>query len=251
MTNLKKVFELYGKYYNIIYQKKNYQKEVVFIDELLKKYNSNAKNILEFGSGTGGHAKFFVKNGYSVHGIERSKSMLANCKKIKGFTFQRGNICKIKLKKKYDIVLSLFHVLSYQINTHNINNFFKNAKYHLKPNGLFGFDFWYNKAITSQKPKIRLLQLKKKNFELIRLAEPSKNYFKNIINVDYTIILKNLRNNLVTVVKENHQMRYFSLPDLNFYFKKFKFRCLHISELISNKKPSKNTWGVFCLLKKY
>ena len=86
---------------------------------------ANNKNILEFGSGTGGHAKFFVNKGYIVHGIEKSKSMIANCKKIKGFTFQYGDACKIKLKKKYDIILSLFHVLSYQIHESNINNFFK------------------------------------------------------------------------------------------------------------------------------
>jgi SAM-dependent methyltransferase len=250
MTNSKKVFEVYGKYYNIIYQKKNYRREVMFINKLLEKYNYNNKNILEFGSGTGGHAKFFVKTGYKIHGIERSKSMLANCKKIKDFTFRHGDACKIKLKKKYDIILSLFHVLSYQIEKNNINNFFKNARYHLKPNGLFGFDFWYTKAISAQKPEIRLLELKKKNFKLIRLAEPSQGFLKKKINVNYTVILKNLKNNFVSVIRENHQMRHFSLPELNIYFKRFKFKCMHVSELVTNKKPSKNTWGVFCLLRK-
>jgi SAM-dependent methyltransferase len=128
MKALKEVFKLYGRYYDIIYKKKNYQKETIFIDRLLKKFNKNNKNILEFGSGTGGHAKFFINKGYAVHGIEKSKSMLVNCKKIKGFTFQYGDACKIKLKKKYDIILSLFHVFSYQINKDNINNFFKNAR---------------------------------------------------------------------------------------------------------------------------
>jgi SAM-dependent methyltransferase len=251
MINSKKVFEIYGQYYNIIYQNKNYSREVIFINKLLKKFNYKNKNILEFGSGTGGHAKFFVKKNYKIHGIERSKSMLANCKKIKGFTFQRGDICKIKLKKKYDIVLSLFHVLSYQIKKNNINNFFKNARYHLKPNGLFGFDFWYTKAINAQKPEIRLLEKKKKNFKLFRLAEPSQNSLKKIINVNYTVILKNLKNSFVNIIKENHQMRHFSMSDLNIYFKKFNFKCVHVSELVSNRKPSKNTWGVFCLLRKY
>jgi SAM-dependent methyltransferase len=251
MTALKKVFELYGKYYNIIYQKKNYQKETYFIDKLLEKFNQNNKNILEFGSGTGGHAKFLVKRGYTVHGIEKSKSMIANCKKIKGFTFQNGDVCKIQLRKKYDIILSLFHVLSYQVNKKKINNFFKNARYHLEPGGLLGFDFWYTNAVKAQKPQTRLIEFKKKNFRLLRLAEPSKNYLKNIINVKYTVILHNQKKKLVNIIKENHKMRHFSLSDLNVYFKRFRFKCLHVSELISNKKPSKNTWGVFCLLKKY
>jgi cyclopropane fatty-acyl-phospholipid synthase-like methyltransferase len=251
MQQSKKVFDVYGKYYNLIYQNKNYKNEVNYIHKLIRKFNDNNKNILEFGSGTGGHAKFFVDKGYTVHGIEKSKSMIVNCKKIKGFTFQNGDVCKIKLKRKYDIVLSLFHVLSYQTREININNFFKNARYHLNLNGLFGFDFWYTNAVNAQKPHIRLIELKKKNFKLIRLAEPSKDRYKNTISVNYTVVLKNLKNTLVNVIKENHKMRHFSLSDLSRLCKKYKFKCLHVRELISNNKPSKNTWGVFCLLKKY
>jgi cyclopropane fatty-acyl-phospholipid synthase-like methyltransferase len=251
MQKFKKVFEAYSKYYNLIYQNKSYKTEVNYIHKLISKFNYNNKNILEFGSGTGGHAKFFVDKGYTVHGIEKSKSMIANCKKRKGFTFQNGDVCKIRLKKKYDIVLSLFHVLSYQVSETNVNNFFKNARYHLKLNGLFGFDFWYTNAVNTQKPQTRLLELKKKDFKLIRLAEPSKDYSKDIISVNYTVILKNLKNNLVNVIKENHKMRHFSLTDLSRLCNKYRFKFLHVRELISNNKPSKNTWGVFCLLRKY
>ena len=251
MRETQKVFDLYATYYNLIYKKKKYKKEVDYIHRLINNFNSNNKNILEFGSGTGGHANFFVNKGYTVHGVERSKSMIANCKRSKNFTFQNGDVCKIKLRKKFDIVLSLFHVLSYQISKTNINNFFRNARYHLKSNGLFMFDFWYTKSVNAQKPKVKLIDIKKKNFRLIRLAEPSKNYLKNTINVNYTIIFQNLKKNLINVVKESHKMRHFSLSDLRVLFKKHKFKCLHVGELISNNKPSKNTWGIFCLLKKY
>ena len=184
MQQSKKVFDVYGKYYNLIYQKKNYKYEVNYIHKLISKFNLNEKNILEFGSGTGGHAKFFVDKGYTVHGIEKSKSMIANCKKINSFTFQNGDACKIRLKKKYKIIFFLFHVLSYQTLEININNFFKNARYHLKPNGIFGFDFWYTNAVNAQKPQIELVEIKKKNFILNRLAEPSKDKSKNSVNVN-------------------------------------------------------------------
>ena len=251
MQQSKKVFDEYGKYYNLIYQNKNYKIEVDYIHKLISRYNYNNKKILEFGSGTGRHAKFFLDKGYTVHGVEKSKRMIANCKKRKGFTFQKGDVCKIKLSRKYDVVLSLFHVLSYQISENNINNFFKNARYHLKPNGIFGFDFWYTNAVNAQKPQIKLLELKKKGFKLIRLAEPSKDRSKNTISVNYTVILKNLKKSFVNVIKENHKVRHFSLSDLSRLCNKYRFKCLHVRELISNNKPSKNTWGVFCLLRKY
>jgi SAM-dependent methyltransferase len=251
MQKSKKAFGLYSKYYNLIYQKKTYKTEVNYIHNLINKFNLNKKDILEFGSGTGSHAEFLVRKGYTVHGIEKSKSMIANCKKIKGFTFQNGDVCEIKLRKKYDVVLSMFHVLSYQTTKTNINNFFKNASYHLKPNGLFGFDFWYTDAVNAQKPEIRLLELRNKDFKVIRLAEPSKGNLKNTINVDYTVILKNMKKNLVNVIKENHKMKHFSLTELSSLYKKYRFKCLHVGQLVSDNKPSKNTWGVFCLLKKY
>ena len=244
-------FKLYSKYYDLIYRKKKYKKEVNYLDKLLKKLKISNKNLLEFGSGTGKHAELFIKKGYIVHGIEKSKDMIAMCKKINGLTFQQGDICKVKLKKKYDLILSLFHVLSYQITEFNVNNFFKNARYHLKPKGFLGFDFWYTSAVNAQKPQTRLIELRKKNFRLIRLADPSKSTLKNVINVNYTIIFQNLKNNLIKIFKENHQMRHFSISDLNIYFKKYRFKCVHLRELITNKKPSKNTWGIFCLLKKY
>ena len=250
MRPSKKVFDAYSKYYNLIYQNKNYKIEVDYIHRLISKFNCNNKNILEFGSGTGGHAKFFIDKGYTVHGIEKSKNMIENCKKIQGFTFQNGDACKIRLKKKYDIILSLFHVLSYQVSKITINKFFTNARYHLKSDGLFGFDFWYTKAVRALKPEKRLLELKKKNFKLIRLAEPSKTNLKDTISINYLIVLKNLKNNSVNIVRENHKMRHFSLPALKVLCKKHRFKLLHARELISDATPNKNSWGVFCLLRK-
>lgn len=251
MINSLKTFRSYSKYYDLIYQKKNYKKEVDCIVKLLKKFKFKKKELLEFGSGTGNHAEFFVKKGYKVHGIEKSKDMIALSKKINGFTCQHGDICKIKLKKKYDIVLSLFHVINYQNNKKNLNDFFKNARYHLKPKSILGFDFWYTPAVNFQKPRIRINEIKNNNLRIIRLAEPTILKKKKIVNVKYTIMMTNLLKQTTQVIRENHLMKHFSLNELEKLFKKHKFKCLHLGELISNKKPSKNTWGIFCLLQKY
>ena len=47
-------FNLYSKYYNLLYADKDYQGETSYIKNLLQKYFPSAKSILEFGSGTGG-----------------------------------------------------------------------------------------------------------------------------------------------------------------------------------------------------
>ena len=251
MSDFSNTFRLYSKYYDLIYRNKNYNREVNYIDKLLKKFTFGKKNLLEFGSGTGKHAKFFVKKGYRVHGIEISSDMISMSHKTNGFTFQKGDIRKIKLKTKYDIILSLFHVASYQVRPRDINELFSNARYHLQPNGIFGFDFWYSAAVNHQKPKIKLIEIRKKKFKIIRLAEPKILEKKKIINVNYTMLVKNIFKNTINVIREKHSMRHFSLSDLKKLCKRHRFKCLHVRELVSNSKPGKNTWGVFCLLKKY
>ena len=74
---------------------------------------------------------------------------------------------------------------------------------------------------------------------------------KNTISINYTFILKNQKNNVINTIKENLKIKHFSLFDLSRLFKKYKLKCLHTRELISNNKLSKNTWSIFCLLQKY
>ena len=145
--------------------------------------------------------------------------------------------------------MSLFHVISYQLSNKNLESFFKNSKNHLNVNGILGFDFWYTPAVKFQKPSIRLNEIKNKNLKLIRLAEPSI-LKKTLVKVKYSIIIKNLLKQTTNVIREDHLMRHFTYIELKKIFLKYGFKCLYLRELKSNKKPSKNTWGVFCLLQK-
>ena len=47
------VFEKYALYYDLLYHDKNYPKEVNYILSLIKKHQSQTKNIQEFGSASG------------------------------------------------------------------------------------------------------------------------------------------------------------------------------------------------------
>ena len=70
-------FNLYSKYYNLLYADKDYKSESGYIQRLIKKYSPNGKTILDLGSGTGKHGLELKKNGYDVFGIERSEGMVA------------------------------------------------------------------------------------------------------------------------------------------------------------------------------
>ena len=119
------IFDYYGDYYDLIYKDKNYLKETKYLSQLLKNFHQKKHlDILEFGSGTGKHGNLFAKLGHKVHGIELSQKMVSRSNINNGFTCQQGDITKIKLGRSFDAIMSLFHVVNYQITNKQINSFF-------------------------------------------------------------------------------------------------------------------------------
>ncbi|MBT4444965.1 MAG: class I SAM-dependent methyltransferase, partial [Waddliaceae bacterium] len=109
--------DLYAGYYDLLYNDKDYKAEAKFVDSLIKKYNATANTMLDVGCGTGKHAEIFADMGYAVHGIDLSEDMLAIARKQSksdNVTFSKADVTAMKLDEKYDTIVSLFHVMSYQ-----------------------------------------------------------------------------------------------------------------------------------------
>ena len=64
------VFQDYAYYYNAFYKDKDYKTEAQTVDKLLKSYNSQIQNIINFGCGTGKHDIELAKFGYHCKGID-------------------------------------------------------------------------------------------------------------------------------------------------------------------------------------
>jgi SAM-dependent methyltransferase len=236
--------------YSIIYEQKNYKKEVSFILNKLKKYNVRAKTVLELGSGIGGHAKYLCKKGIKVTGVDRSKSMIDGSIKDKNFINILGDIKKINLKKKFDVAVSMFHVLSYQISNNHVKKTFLNANKHLNKGSYFLFDFWYSPAVKNLKAENKQNIYKSKNI-IIKKYVNVKNLTKiNSVKVNYTFKVKEKNILKEKQFKETHQMRHFSLKEIKQFSKMTGFKFCESCELVTNRKVNKNTWGVFVVLKK-
>lgn len=165
------IFNIYAKYYNLLYRDKDYKAEVEYINNLIKKNKPDAATILNLGCGTGRHDFLLIEKGYSVRGVDFSKEMLSIADeslarlspKDSNLKFIYGNIQTIQLEQSFDAVISLFHVMSYQITNEMLYSTFRNVRAHLKDDGVFIFDFWYGSAVLSDKPTIRGKNLRMKN----------------------------------------------------------------------------------------
>lgn len=109
----------YALAYDYLYKDKDYEKECDFIGRVFKKFSGRVETILDLGCGTGGHALILAKRGYEVLGVDCSQEMLDIAitkagKRNLSIEFIRDDITDIRLHRKFDAVISMFAVMSYQ-----------------------------------------------------------------------------------------------------------------------------------------
>ena len=245
-------FQNYSKYYDLLYKDKNYKEESEYLIKTIEKFSPNTKTILELGSGSGSHAEFLCRSGYQVTGIERSNNMVDEIikKNIDNFSVVTGDIININLNRKFDTVISIFHVISYLTSNEDLLNCFRNTSNHLNKNGIFIFDVWYSPAVYSQKPETRVKRIENKEIKVTRIAESEILFNQNVVNVNYEILIKDKINNRIETIKEQHPMRHFSIPEIKLLAKLSDFELIHSEEFLTQNIPSENTWGVCIILKK-
>jgi SAM-dependent methyltransferase len=240
----------YSDVYDLINKNKNYDQESLFILKLIKKYKIKDKKILDLGSGTCEHHKFFIKRNYKMTGVEKSLSMIqvAKKKKIKS-TIIKKNILDLKLKEKFLIITSLFHVICYFTKDFELKKFFRVAASHLDKNGVFIFDYWYS-------PAVKFLKLKKtkKKFTNTELSvqRNSESFFLkgNIVKVIFNFTCNFFKKKINSRFTEIHYVRHFNVSELINFAKESNLTFLSSLKMLHNSRPSKKTWSACLVFKK-
>ena len=238
----------YSNVYNIVYKKKKYSQEVNYILKILTNNKNKIKDILDLGSGTGNHLIFFKRKKINILGVEKSQKMINLAKSDIKNLIIKSDIKKLNLKKRFDAVTSLFHVVSYFNQNHELESFFKSAHKHLKKNGLFFFDFWFTPAVKFIKPTKKIKYFKGNNFILKKTSIP-KIVKKNIVKVKFVFSIK-FNDKKKKIFKETHKVRHFSIEELAFFANKNGFDYINSYQMLTTAKPNKRSWGVCMVLKK-
>lgn len=251
------VFADYARYYDLLYRDKDYAAEAEYVAVLIRKFHPSARSILEMGSGTGIHASLLAEKGFTVHGIERSPEMHARSQALAEnravgddrLTFTMGDIRKVRLNRRFDAVIALFHVISYQTTNKDVTAAFKTAMLHLNSDGVFIFDVWYGPAVLTERPAVRIKRMADDQTEITRLAEPVLHPDENLVNVNYHVFVRNLDTQAVAELKETHVMRYFFKPEIKRIAAQTGFDLRHDEEWITGAAIGADTWGACFILK--
>lgn len=248
-----KTFSNYARYYDLLNQQKDYQKEVDYIISLLNKFAPNASNMLELGCGTGLHAINLAEKGYHITGVDQSQDMINIAQeRIKTLpnsisnllNFNIGDIRNYSNDKSFDVALSLFHVVSYQISNNDLNQSFDTVSKHLKPGGIFIFDCWYGPAVISNKPYKRDNKFEDEKIIINRQAIPYSHPVKNQVDVHFDIKITNKQTGESENINEIHKMRYLFNPEIEIFLKINNLKLLHSEEWLTGNKPSFDSWYV-------
>jgi SAM-dependent methyltransferase len=237
-------FNLYSQYYDLIYSSKDYSAEAKIV---LDKIGNPSPKLLELGCGSGGHAAVFSKLGCSITGLDLSESMvaLANEKKIPNFIAKQANIEQFELNDLYDATISMFHVISYLTDNESVLNCLRSVHRHLKPGGVFIFDFWFAPAVYHQGFEHRIKTFENNQIKVTRESSTILDINKNVGNVGFDILVESKEDqNQTQRIVEQHAMRFFSIPEIQNFAAQTGFEVVEFFDLHSLAQPSLETWAI-------
>lgn len=246
------VFREYGRYYDLLYRDKDYSGETDYIHNVLVRFGVPAGAVLELGSGTGRHGRLLANAGYNVLGLERSETMIALAGegiKTQGFACQLGDIRSARLELRFDAVISLFHVVSYQVSNEDLLATFRTARAHVSAGAPFVFDFWYGPAVFAQKPSVREKTFEDEHLTVLRRSEPCWDMSQNRIDVHFRVTISEKNAGRSYNFDEIHPMRYLFLPELELIGQATGFAFAAAEEFVTGASPSAETWGVCAVLR--
>ena len=210
----------HSELYDLFYADKPYEAEAAFIDRCLREYSVGPVNkLLELACGTGTHALSLEKHGYKIVAIDYSQDMLERAKQ-KGaeasarVDFRLQDMTQLDVEGgPFDAVFSLFDSIGYVATNESLAKIFRGVHKHLRPDGLFIFEFWHAGAMLRHYDPVRVRRWKTDDSLILRLSETTLDFVNQLSHVSYSIY--ELRpDGTYTSLTETQVNRYFLIQDM-------------------------------------
>ncbi len=243
--------EYYDKYFLPIEKVKN---ECNYAMSICLPYLSSYNKLIDVGCGTGVHAQLLSRRFKKVYGIDISKDMIRYAKinhsavNLHFFCFDitRQKNCEVN---NGDLVISLSHVIGYQLDNISVKNYLLGINRVLKNGGIFLFNFYYQPALYLNSLKPRLVRIDGEEEVITRISNASLNSDENCLDLDYYYIIENKLSVLYSY-EVHEKMRFFSLLEMEYFLYENGFKILKTFKYNTTEKLSSTTWNGGILAKK-
>ena len=242
--------EKYAKVYDAVHNNRDFESDIeIALEVLSREMSDKALNmkILDFGCGTGNHLNQLSRVSENISGYDRSVAMIEAARKnFPTLTFTSDILL---LESSYDLVLSLFDVVSYQINTIELDLFFNQIASCLMPGGFVILDGWHSLGVRKSPPEVREKIIEVSGKQFIRKVIPDES------NIEDTYTLRILVEELATrelIAEELHVIRAWDKYDLEKSARKSDLKILSFRnrDLNLNDVTPEAAWRFISVLQK-
>lgn len=248
--------ERYAALYDSLYSDKDYDAEVAFVVQSLRRFASETNSILDLGCGTGSHSLKLAEHKFEVTGVDKSPNMLARAMRKREFAdkevqnrlqFHEGDLTTLRLNRRFDAVISLFHVMNYQLDDSAVRIAICRAREHLKEGGLFLFDFWHDIAVLNERPAVRIKRFENDDLKIVRISESAFDAHSRTVTVKYETFVTDKLSNIIDNFISVHQMHFFSIPAVEQMLLDCGFTHNISAAWQSACSPDEETFSVYCV----
>ncbi len=212
----------YALAYDLLNESKPYKNEADFVLELYRSQNSAGElptSVLDLGCGSGMHLSMFPSDTRKI-GVDISESMLDVARKrgTPNTTYLHLKIGDFQTETKFDLVYSLFHVMSYQITETDLGRSLATIRNSLSDNGLAVFDFWHRAAWDQDPPITRMTMKENATIRVKRISRPTVDWVNGLASIDMDIFVHHteMKDHIYEHFSECHEMRAYTLQELVF-----------------------------------
>jgi len=257
MTNNSNQPNYSGKFseiYDLFYAHKTYTQEANFVQSLLEHFGEKpTQNILELGCGTGTHSLLLEAFGHKIMATDLSADMISKAQaKAKargsGVRFAAQDMIELDQPgRPYDAVVCLFDSFCYVTENHDIEALLSRIRQHLKPGGLFIFEFWNAAAMIKHLDPIRVARLQHGEDEIIKLSEAKLDIQKQLYQVKYTLYEIKADGRCHTYT-EHHTNRYYQIQEMTYFLTKAGLNPLKwYAGYTEDESITGDTWNTLCV----
>ena len=248
----------FARHYDLLYSDKDYSLECDLIEEVVDRYAlKRPQTILDAGGGSGNHAIELSRRGYQLTIVDRSEALLARAREeaiaagVK-INFHQADLRSFELEQSFDLCISMFAVLGFQLTNDDVQQMIKRIHGHLAPGAIFICDVWHGPAVLMKRPESRVKIVRKDGLCLYRFAEPQLNAMEHTNEVkQHLLVVDADEQRLVDEVVEAQRVRFFFPQELRFHFQVAGFEVLRLFAFPRlDQDASENDWELGIVAKK-
>jgi SAM-dependent methyltransferase len=246
---------LYSSGYDLLNEGKNYAAELAFVFDAISSVTGDQfvpKSVIDFGCGSGKHLAELDQSVSKVVGVDRSIEMLSVAHRNLPESYQLVNseIGKFESADKFDLVMSLFHVASYQTTLTEILAYWHTLSRCVSNDGYVFVDFWHRPPWENDPPVERLTEKSNANVTVKRRSIPTLDLVHGTVDINIDISFSN-KDQPTENYAEQHRLRAFSALEIQLAGEATGLEVVKFGawmDIEGELKPS--TWYGYVILKK-